>query len=130
VNSTEYDGYLKPGAHPMPGLPADITIAFADVNLFGKVDVYDVWARQSLGVFEGSYTAAAVPFQGTAFLRLSAATGTAWSTGTTSTTRGRLAARAGLTGSGESEFKLAGSLNGTGSLRLARCQCQCQPDSE
>ena len=73
VNSTEYDGYLKPGAHPQPGLPADITIVFADVNLRGPVAVYDVWARAALGTFTGSYTARAVPYQGTAFLRLSAA---------------------------------------------------------
>lgn len=73
INSTQYDGYLKPGARPTPGLPADITISFADVNLVGRIAVYDVWARQSVGTFEGSYTARAVPFQGTAFLRLSSA---------------------------------------------------------
>ena len=55
------------------GGPADITIAFADVNFPGAVSVYDIWAQQSLGSFTGSYTAKAVPYHGTAFLRLSQA---------------------------------------------------------
>jgi hypothetical protein len=53
------------------GTAADITIIFADVNLVGNVSVYDIWAQQTVGVFSTSYTARAVPFHGTAFLRLS-----------------------------------------------------------
>ena len=55
------------------GAAADITIAFADVNMVGSVSVFDIWQQQSAGSFTGSYTAKAVPFHGTAFLRLSAA---------------------------------------------------------
>jgi hypothetical protein len=73
VNSSIYDGYLKPGATPSPGLPADITIFFADVNLLSPVTVYDVWAGQSLGQFSGSFTAHAVPYQGTALYRFTGA---------------------------------------------------------
>jgi hypothetical protein len=70
VNSSEYDGYTKPGAKPSPGLPADITVAFADINLVSQVEVFDIWAQKSLGSFSGSFTAQAVPYQGTAFLRM------------------------------------------------------------
>ena len=48
--------------------PRSSTISIAD--LFGEVDVYDVWARRSLGTFEGGYTAEAVAFHDSAFLRL------------------------------------------------------------
>jgi hypothetical protein len=69
-----FDGYTKPNQVPSTnGTATDITISFADVNLVGNVSVYDIWAQQSLGVFSGSYTAKAVPFHGSAFLRLSAA---------------------------------------------------------
>ena len=47
-----------------------MTIEFADVNLKSPVTVYDIWAQKSLGSFTGFYTAAQVPFHGTAFLRL------------------------------------------------------------
>jgi Alpha galactosidase C-terminal beta sandwich domain len=69
-----YEGYALAGQVPSGGgASADITITFADVNLFGSVSVYDIWARASLGAFTGSYTARNVPYHGTAFLRLSAA---------------------------------------------------------
>jgi len=55
------------------GAAADITIAFADVNMVGSVSVFDIWQQQSAGSFTGSYTAKAVPFHGTAFVRLSQA---------------------------------------------------------
>jgi len=67
------EGFDKPGQVPSPtGGAADITINFADVNLYGSVSVYDIWAQQTVGTFTTSYTAKAVPFHGTAFLRLSA----------------------------------------------------------
>eukprot|EP00418_Pyrodinium_bahamense_P006213 CAMPEP_0179024096 /NCGR_PEP_ID=MMETSP0796-20121207/7277_1 /TAXON_ID=73915 /ORGANISM="Pyrodinium bahamense, Strain pbaha01" /LENGTH=497 /DNA_ID=CAMNT_0020720043 /DNA_START=48 /DNA_END=1541 /DNA_ORIENTATION=+ len=55
------------------GGPVDIKVVFADLNLFGAVVVYDIWARRSVGTFTGSYTASAVPLHGTAFIRLSGA---------------------------------------------------------
>lgn len=73
TKSDGYEGYAQAGQVPSGGGPAaDITIVFADVNLVGPVHVYDIWARASLGVFTTSYTARAVPYHGTAFLRLSA----------------------------------------------------------
>ena len=71
VNSTQYQGYFRTGYPPPAPPPADIEIAFADVDLFGSVRVYDVFAQQEVGVFSGSYTARGVPFHGSAFLRLS-----------------------------------------------------------
>lgn len=58
---------------PANGTAVDITIDFADVHLVGPVSVFDVWAQATIGVFSGSYTAKAVPFHGSAFLRLSPA---------------------------------------------------------
>ena len=52
---------------------ADITISFSMVNLHGSVTVYDIWEQKSVGSFTGSYTARAVPYHGSAFLRLSPA---------------------------------------------------------
>jgi hypothetical protein len=69
-----YQGFAKPSQIPSgSSAPADITVRFSDLNLFGSVTVYDVWAQQSLGAFTGSFTAKAVPFHGTALLRLSQA---------------------------------------------------------
>ena len=71
--SNSYSGYDKPGFTP-PTSPMDITITFADVGLLTPtVNVYDIWAQKNVGAFSGSYTAKAVPFRGTAFLRLSSA---------------------------------------------------------
>jgi alpha-galactosidase len=55
------------------GAAADITIEFSDVNMVGSVNVFDIWQQQSAGPFTGNYTAKAVPFHGTAFVRLSQA---------------------------------------------------------
>ena len=44
---------------------------FADLEFYGDVQVYDIWAGKHLGTFTGSYTAKKVPFHGSAFLRLS-----------------------------------------------------------
>jgi hypothetical protein len=71
VSDSGAEGFDKVGQIPSPtGSAQDITISFSDINLFGNVSVYDIWARQTVGVFTGSYTAQAVPYHGTAFLRL------------------------------------------------------------
>lgn len=75
VKDAGYTGFTKPNQVPKPGPPpsqdaADITVTFSDLNLFGSVEVYDIWAQKSVGVFQKSYTAKQVPFHGTAFLRL------------------------------------------------------------
>jgi len=49
---------------------ADITVNFDALHLFGSVEVYDIWAQQSVGATTTSYTAKAVPPHGTAFIRL------------------------------------------------------------
>ena len=50
---------------------AAIELDFAAVGLFGSVGVFDIWAQQGVGVYNGSFTASAVPPNGTAFYRLS-----------------------------------------------------------
>ena len=68
------EGFDKPGqVPPSGGNPANITINFADVDLFGSITVYDIWAQAVVGTFTNSYTAVDVPYHGSAFLRLSAA---------------------------------------------------------
>lgn len=67
-------GYTKPGFAPPRGAPADMTVSFADVGLFpgSTISVYDVWARRVVATTNASsFTAAAVPWRGAAFLRLS-----------------------------------------------------------
>lgn len=72
TKSAGYDGYTKPNqVLPSGGSPQDITVQFADIGLTGNVKVYDIWAQKDIGVKSTSYTASAVPFHGTAFLRLS-----------------------------------------------------------
>jgi Alpha galactosidase A/Alpha galactosidase C-terminal beta sandwich domain len=74
THSSGYEGYDKAGQIPAPGgNPADIKLNFADIDLFGPINVYDIWAQQSLGTFTDSFTAKQVPFHGTAFYRLSKA---------------------------------------------------------
>merc|ERR1711935_456369 len=66
------DGYTKKSCVPSgkPDVsPADITVNFADVHLYGSVSVYDIWAQAKVGTFTGSYTAKQVPLHQTAFLR-------------------------------------------------------------
>mmetsp|Transcript_59002 Transcript_59002/g.131519 ORF Transcript_59002/g.131519 Transcript_59002/m.131519 type:complete len:176 (-) Transcript_59002:356-883(-) len=58
------------GQDPGASSSTDITITFADVNLFGSVSVYDIWSQSKIGNFSGSFTAKAVPHHGSAFLRL------------------------------------------------------------
>ena len=68
------EGYAKPNQVPSPsGSAQDITINFADVNLVGSVNVYDIWAQASVGTFTTSFTAKQVPYHGTGFFRLSKA---------------------------------------------------------
>ena len=45
-------------------------LALQGLHLFGEVEVYDIWAQKSLGKFTGAYTAKAVAYHDTAFLRL------------------------------------------------------------
>ena len=76
TQAPDYNGYTRTAAIPAspPTDTADITVQFADpqINLFGEVEVYDIWAQQSLGKFTGSYTAKNVAYHDTAFLRLTA----------------------------------------------------------
>ena len=73
VASSGYEGYAKAGQIPTPNANAlDITLNLTDVNLgIGSYSVYDIWSGTNLGTVSGSYTAKAVPYHGTAFLRLS-----------------------------------------------------------
>ena len=75
VKSIGYSGYYKPNQIVPPSPPdanaKDIQLNFTMVDLHGSVSVYDIWEQKSLGSFEGTYTAKAVPYHGTAFLRLS-----------------------------------------------------------
>lgn len=67
-------GHVKLGFVQPLGKPADITVNFADVGMFAgsTIQVYDVWAQKVVATTNASsYTAAAIPWQGTAFLRLS-----------------------------------------------------------
>ena len=74
VRNGVYEGYVKPSqVPPATGSTADIEVKFADVGLYGPVRVYDIWAGEDRGVFNGSYTAKGVAFHDTAFLRLSRA---------------------------------------------------------
>merc|ERR1712039_1148166 len=56
------------------GDAADITFQFnmTGINLYSEVDVFDIWAKKSVGTYATEFTAKSVPFHGTAFLRLSA----------------------------------------------------------
>jgi hypothetical protein len=45
-------------------------VAFADLNLFGNVSVFDIWAGEVVGSFTNSFTAKAVPYHGTGFFKL------------------------------------------------------------
>lgn len=71
TKNSDYDGYTKPNQTTGSGSPADVTFNFADVGLSGSVKVYDISAQKDAGTFSTSYTASAVPFHGSAFLRLS-----------------------------------------------------------
>jgi len=51
--------------------PADITVRFDQLHLYGKVTILDIWSNKSLGTFTGQFTSAAVGVHDTEFLRLS-----------------------------------------------------------
>jgi len=78
VSDAGYVGYTKPSQCPSPsGMSADITLDLSEVG-FGKSDsvtVFDIWAQSEVATVRGSYTAAKVPYHGSAFLRLSKAGG-------------------------------------------------------
>jgi len=70
-----YDGFAKKSQVPAPAPPGppqavDITLDLADLDIYGPVRVFDIFAQKDMGLFNGSYTATAVPHHGTAFLRL------------------------------------------------------------
>lgn len=71
--SSGFIGISKPDWPPPTPSPSDISLNFSDVGfeVDDRVNVFDVWAKASLGVFTGSFTAMSVPFHGNAFLRLS-----------------------------------------------------------
>jgi len=72
TQNAAYDGYTKPSQYPSEDAKtADVTVNFSDVGLSGEVAVYDIWAQQQVGIFQGSYTASSVAYHGSAFLRLS-----------------------------------------------------------
>ena len=51
------DGYTRTAAIPSPSgqnVPADITVQFADVHLFGGVSVFDIWAQATVGECVGA----------------------------------------------------------------------------
>jgi hypothetical protein len=75
TSAAGYQGFTKPACIPAPSnaTHADITIVFADVNLYGPVRVYDIWANAVVGVFNTSFTAKAVAEKDSAFIRLSSA---------------------------------------------------------
>merc|ERR1712031_57872 len=54
---------------------ADIAVQFnmTGINMLSEVDVFDIWAKKSLGSFSQQYTATGVPAHGTSFVRLSKA---------------------------------------------------------
>ena len=81
---TSLSGSVKLGFTPPSGAPATISVTFSDVGMWpgggsalaagsggGGVRVYDLWARADLGVTAALSWNATVPWQGTAFLRLS-----------------------------------------------------------
>jgi alpha-N-acetylgalactosaminidase len=74
TKAKNYVGYTRSSAIPSPVTSAsDITVQFNDpnINLFGNIDVYDIWEGKSLGTFTNNYTAKNIKSHATAFLRLS-----------------------------------------------------------
>jgi len=70
TQSSAYDGYTKPSQVPSShGEAVDITVSLADLGFTSAVNVTDVWTGRSLGVFHDHYTAKAVTFHDTAFVR-------------------------------------------------------------
>lgn len=51
---------------------ANITLRFdaMGIDLYGEVEVFDIWAKRQVGIFSLEYTAKDIPCHGTAFLRL------------------------------------------------------------
>ena len=74
TKAKEFSGYTRTDAIPLPDTSTlSITVNFNDpnINLYGEIDVYDIWEGKSLGTFTSSYTAKNVISHDTAFLILS-----------------------------------------------------------
>ncbi|SDE12588.1 X2-like carbohydrate binding domain-containing protein [Glycomyces harbinensis] len=54
---------------------ADMTLDFADIGLDGSAKVRDLWAQEDLGKFDGEYTAANVPINGTRLFKVTPSKG-------------------------------------------------------
>merc|ERR1711957_246160 len=74
VSDPNASGAMKTGFQKPAGSPMDITVNFADIGIFAAVPtgVFDIWEEKVVATVSGSFTAT-VPWQGTAFLRLSQA---------------------------------------------------------
>ena len=67
-----YDGYTKPSQVPSSaGSAVDITVQLSLLGFQYAVNVTDVWTGTHLGVHTGSFTAKAVAFHDTAFVKMS-----------------------------------------------------------
>ena len=67
-----YDGYTKPSQVPSSaGSAVDITVELSLLGFQDAVNVTDVWTGAHLGVHSGSFTAKAVAFHDTAFVKMS-----------------------------------------------------------
>lgn len=77
VPSTTFSEYTRVGFQPPEGTPLDIDIDLraAGLDTVRQYEITDIWSGQPLGTIQGQskFTAGAVPFHGTAFLRFSPA---------------------------------------------------------
>jgi len=73
VNNTAYVGYSKISSTDAPVDRINITLDLTEVGFSSddEVLVYDIWSKENVGTFKGTYTAADVPVHGSAFIRLS-----------------------------------------------------------
>lgn len=73
VAAENITGYVKNGFVPPSGSTQVISVDFASIGLFpgDPITVYDIWAQQVIMVTNASSYNATVPWQGTAFVRLS-----------------------------------------------------------
>jgi hypothetical protein len=74
VHAPGVNGFTVTGGwKPPTGQSANITVAFADVGLFAgaSISVYDIWERRVVSVTNATSLSAVVPWQGSAFFRLS-----------------------------------------------------------
>jgi len=66
-------GYTKPGYSKPHGEAFSITLNFAEVGIFAgsTVSVFDIWQQKVVATTNATNYTQFVPWQGTAFLRLS-----------------------------------------------------------